>query len=125
MDANSRLGLASHWLYKEKSNLEATNQASQLLQVDLFLESSNKDSKLIKELTKIPIVDVIVTNNQKTYNIPASATVLDLAYQVDHEKFAYINAIFRFGERIPWDTQLENGDAIEITYADKPKINER
>lgn len=125
MDANSKLGLASHWLYKETNKSELTNEVSQRFQVNLFLESSQKDSSLIKELTKIPIIDVIVVNNQKTYSIPVNSTVLDLAYKVNAEKFGYINSIFKFGEKIAWDVQLENGDAIEITYNDKPTVTER
>ncbi|WP_052663617.1 RelA/SpoT family protein [[Mycoplasma] testudinis] len=126
MDQNSKLGYASHWLYKEKNNLDLTQEAMQRFQVELFAdESSNKNPALLKELTKIPIIDVIVTNNQNTYTIPASSTVLDLAYRVDPEKFAYINGIYLFGEKLAWDAHLENGDAIEITYHDKPQVSER
>ncbi|WP_033160275.1 RelA/SpoT family protein [Mycoplasmoides alvi] len=125
MDANSRLGLASHWRYKEKYQTVLVSEASKIFQLDLFLESTKKDAQLIKELTKIPIIDVIVTNNQQTYSIPASSTVLDLAYQVDSEMFKYIDNIFRFGEKVPWGINLENGDVIEITYNENPKIQEQ
>ncbi|WP_052663063.1 RelA/SpoT family protein [Mycoplasmoides pirum] len=124
MDANSRLGLASHWRYKEEYKTVLVNEASKIFQLDLFLNSTKKDTDLIKELTKIPVIDVIVTNNQNTYNIPASSTVLDLAYQVDPEQFKYIENIFRFGEKIPWGQNLDNGDVIEITYNKNPTIRE-
>lgn len=125
MDENSKLGLASHWSYKEGSQTDITKEAMQRFQIDIFANSNNKDPSLIKELTKIPIIDVIVTNNQKIYSIPASANVLDLAYLVNPEKFGFILGIFRFGEKIPWDTKLENGDTIEITYSNSPTINDK
>ncbi len=124
MDANSKLGLASHWRYKEESKAALTHEASKLFQLDLFLDASDKNARLVKELTKIPIVDVIVTNNQNTYSVPVSSTVLDLAYQVDPEQFKSIEDIFRFGEKIPWSVNPENGDVIEITYAKQPTIRE-
>lgn len=125
MDQNSKLGFASHWLYKEKDTTEFTHEAMQRLQVELFADTHSQNPLLMKELTKIPIIDVIVINDQNTYSIPASSTVLDLAYRVDPKKFAFIDTIYLFGEKLAWDNHFENGDVVEITYSDKMRINKR
>lgn len=124
MDENSKYGIASHWRYKE-NHRGLLVVARDRLQLDAFMDATGKSDELIKQLVKTPTVDVIVTNDGKIHSVPATSSILELAYRYDAQRFPYAQAAFRFGEKLPWDARLENGDAIEFVYGTNPFVNQR
>lgn len=111
-------GLAAHWKYKEQKD----NKTEILLTVNNvllrdFLLSTDKGIKTIKDVTTGTIFDVLILNSNKWITVSNGSTLLDVAYKYDINNFFNILAIYRNGERSHFDTHVETGDTIKISYS--------
>lgn len=111
-------GLAAHWKYKEQKD----NKTEILLTVNNvllrdFLSSTEKGIKTIKDVTTGTIFDVLILNSNKWITVSNGSTLLDVAYKYDINNFFNILAIYRNGERSHFDTHVETGDTIKISYS--------
>ncbi|MDC4183583.1 RelA/SpoT family protein [Mycoplasma bradburyae] len=128
MDRNSHLGLASHWAYKLNQDISQTDEyKTEVLnrfQVDIFNEKKAQDLSLIKDLTKGSLIDVLVSNNNKSYSLPSSITALELAYRVNPEEFIFLDKITCSNDIISFDKKLDDGDVVSFEYSSEVKISE-
>lgn len=121
-------GLAAHWLYKNKSEEvkkieDNTNQWISSI-IDLKQKSANAGELL--ENVKIDLFNqsvYIFTPKGKIVSLPRGATALDFAYIIHSEighysKFAIIN-----GEKLPLQTELHNGDMVEIKVSENSNVS--
>ena len=117
MDRDAELGIASHWVYKEKGG--SVSQSDARLQesiASLRQLLQHADETLVEGFSQQfdPDRVYIFTPKGDVVDMVAGATSLDFAYHVHSEighrcRGAKIN-----GSIVPLTTKLENGDRVEV-----------
>ena len=117
MDRDAELGIASHWVYKEKGG--SVSQSDQRLQqsiASLRQLLQHTDETLVEGFSQQfdPDRVYIFTPKGDVVDMVAGATPLDFAYHVHSEighrcRGAKIN-----GSIVPLTSKLENGDRVEV-----------
>jgi GTP diphosphokinase / guanosine-3',5'-bis(diphosphate) 3'-diphosphatase len=114
-------GVAAHWMYKSRSDAQATQQlGAHWLQSLIDIQDETRDANEFLEHVKIdlfPDAVYVFTPKSKIMALPKGATPVDFAYAIhsdvgDHCVAAQIN-----GEPVPLRTELHSGDVIEIVTA--------
>lgn len=114
-------GVAAHWMYKSRSDAQATQQlGAHWLQSLIDIQDETRDANEFLEHVKIdlfPDAVYVFTPKSKIMALPKGATPVDFAYAIhsdvgDHCVAAQIN-----GEPVPLRTELRSGDVIEIVTA--------
>ncbi len=119
MNEEAELGVAAHWAYKSDGKIDKTDgrQYRWLRELMDIVEHESKPEEFL-ENTKLELYQDQVfcfTPNGDLIALPRGATPIDFAYAV-HSKLgdqtvgAKVN-----GRIIPLNTQLVNGDQVEIT----------
>ncbi|TAN41453.1 MAG: bifunctional (p)ppGpp synthetase/guanosine-3',5'-bis(diphosphate) 3'-pyrophosphohydrolase [Nitrospirae bacterium] len=111
-------GIAAHWRYKERDNLDAKNAKFVAWLRELVKESS--DAKEFLEAVKgqvVPDTAYVFTPKGDIKELPVGSTPVDFAYdihtQVGHKCVgAKVN-----GRIVPLKYKLNNGDVVEIITA--------
>ncbi len=124
MHAVAEKGIAAHWIYKTKGNLqgpvsaqEAQRLGSLWLQSLVDIQDETRDASEFLEHVKIdlfPDAVYVFTPKSKILALPRGATVVDFAYAIhsdvgDHCVAAKVNA-----EAVALRTTLRSGDVVEI-----------
>ena len=119
MHKSATYGLASHWKYKGHEGL--TPNLKWLDELKQHSESSSDIDELLDATRKgLYSADIAVFSPKGTiFALPHGATVLDFAFAVHTEvglcaKEAYVNK-----RKVPFLTQLKNGDIVRIVTSDK------
>jgi len=117
MDRDAELGIASHWVYKEKGG--SVSQSDQRLQqsiASLRQLLQHADETLVEGFSQQfdPDRVYIFTPKGDVVDLVAGATPLDFAYHVHSEighrcRGAKIN-----GRIVPLTSKLQNGDRVEV-----------
>lgn len=122
MDDIAEKGLASHWSYKETQNAVEDNKDIDSLNlwykhIREHLENPERneidfldDIKLSLYLKEISVY----TPMGDVKMLPKGATVLDFAFDIHTELGAKCTGARVNGKMVPFSTQLENGDEVEI-----------
>jgi len=119
MEATAEIGVAAHWQYKEgSSKLKGVDTHVKWLRelVDI-LQSESSDPKEFMNLLKIDLFKdeiFVFTPNGDLQQLPIDATPIDFAFHV-HTEIGLHCLGAKVNQRIvPLNTQLQNGDVIEI-----------
>ena len=119
MEATAEIGVAAHWQYKEGSTkLKGVDTHVKWLRelVDI-LQSESSDPKEFMNLLKIDLFRdeiFVFTPNGDLQQLPIDATPIDFAFHV-HTEIGLHCLGAKVNQRIvPLNTQLQNGDVIEI-----------
>lgn len=116
-------GVAAHHKYKEASNrLQSQHSRVQLfknLEVLKFERPSPKQFKeaLVNYFAKERIILFDEKNNVYHFKKPINA--LDFAFLVHKEKCIYLKSVKINGRKQPLDTELSDGDVVEVTFGRK------
>ncbi|RUM67030.1 MAG: bifunctional (p)ppGpp synthase/hydrolase [Sulfurospirillum sp.] len=119
MHNTAQFGIAAHWKYKGYSALEP--KLSWLND----LKSQSDEGESLEEMYSLAKDDLysedisVFSPKGDLFTLPRGATVLDFAYAIHTEvgnsaKEAYINK-----KRVPFLTELKNGDIVTIKTGDK------
>ncbi len=123
MDIVAEVGIAAHWLYKDKpvgSHTTGTGQeklGTQWLQSLLDIQSETHDASEFWDHVKVdlfPDAVYIFTPKGKILAMPRGATVLDFAYAIHSSVGHHAVSARVAGKVVPLKTELKTGDAIEI-----------
>lgn len=129
----SELGVASHWNYKEKNNLDCKkinqqqDQYRWIRELIILFENSESASEVLKQ-HKLNIHNDEVfcfTPNGDIFNLAHGSTVIDFAYAIHSEVGNACVSAKVNGMIAPLRQALENGDQVEIitTKNSKPSPN--
>ncbi|MCF8199579.1 MAG: bifunctional (p)ppGpp synthetase/guanosine-3',5'-bis(diphosphate) 3'-pyrophosphohydrolase [Sulfuritalea sp.] len=114
-------GVASHWLYKDKSTLDQLQQKThKWLQSLVELQSTTGDSSEFLEHVKVdlfPSEVYVFSPKGKIFALPRGSTAVDLAYAVHTDIGDRCVACRINFEAMPLRTELRNGDRVEIVTA--------
>ncbi|MCF8175307.1 MAG: bifunctional (p)ppGpp synthetase/guanosine-3',5'-bis(diphosphate) 3'-pyrophosphohydrolase [Burkholderiaceae bacterium] len=114
-------GVASHWLYKDKSTLDQLQQKThKWLQSLVELQSTTGDSSEFLEHVKVdlfPSEVYVFSPKGKIFALPRGSTAVDLAYAVHTDIGDRCVACRINFETMPLRTELRNGDRVEIVTA--------
>ena len=132
MDKLAEIGIAAHWRYKEqvgkssKKN-DIDKQIEWLRELVEILKSEEKNSSEMMELLKVDLFhDEIFAFTPKgdVHKLQKGSTSIDFAFSIHSQvgmrcKGAKIN-----GKLAPLNTQLKNGDRVEIITSDNQSPNQ-
>jgi guanosine-3',5'-bis(diphosphate) 3'-pyrophosphohydrolase len=114
-------GVAAHWRYKEggKTDLEFEERVAWLRQlIEWHRELSGAEEFLESVKTDIFIDQVFVyTPKGEIKDLPKGATPLDFAYRVHTDLGHRCIGAKVNGKLVPFNTELKNGDVVEILAA--------
>lgn len=118
MNEEAELGVAAHWAYKQTDGkTKDTRQFRWLRELMDILENESRPEEML-ENTKLELYQDQVfcfTPNGDLIALPRGATPIDFAYAV-HSKLGDQTVGAKVNGRIvPLNTQLVNGDQVEIT----------
>ncbi len=122
MDQTAEIGVAAHWVYKERGVLKAEDNdinrhmrwLRELVEV-LQSEESNPDEflKLLKvDLFKDEIF--VFTPKGEVKSLPVDSTPIDFAFDVHTQVGLHCNSAKVNGKIVPLNIILKNGDSIEV-----------
>ncbi len=128
MHRTAEAGVASHWLYKARTESfsELQTRTHQWLQGLLDIQNNTNDSLEFLENVKVdlfPDAIYVFTPKGLIRALPKHATVLDFAYSIhtDIGQKAYTAKIN--GHETPLRTELSHGDVVEIITSEQSQPN--
>ncbi len=126
MDRLAEIGVAAHWRYKENKNQptkdkELDKHIAWLRDLVEMLQDDNRNPEEMMELLKVDLFDnEIFTFSPKgdVHKLKVNSTPIDFAFSIHTQvgmkcKGAKVN-----GKLVPLNTQLKNGDKIDIVTSE-------
>ncbi len=121
MHATAEMGIAAHWIYKEKA-LKKDYKNLKLLQDIYEWQSNLKDSKEFMKSLKMDLYEdeiFVFTPKGKIIKLGIGGTPIDFAYTIhteigNHTVGAKVN-----NKLVPLKTKLKSGDIVEILTSKK------
>ena len=124
----AEFGIAAHWKYKEKGSVAAgTNAEEQKLQwlrsiMDWQTQNSKEFMDLVKEDFDLFSGSVYCfTPNGEVKTLPAGSNTIDFAYAIHSAVGNRMVGAKINGQLVPIETQIQNGDRIEIMTSQNSK----
>jgi len=118
MHEYSEYGIASHWSYKSKNSTQFLSSADLKWVKELVeLGKAHKDQKEYLEYVKLDLfVDEIFVMTPKldVINLPEGACPLDFAFKIHNDIGAHASMAKVNGKPVKLNTELKNGDIVEI-----------
>ncbi len=124
-------GVASHWLYKNSSELSDSQRdvqphTHQWLQSLLDIQSQTGDAAEFLEHIKVdlfPETVYVFTPMSKIISLPRGSTPVDFAYQIHTDIGNACIAARINGELSPLRTELQSGDVVEVVTSPESRPN--
>ncbi|NMG74117.1 RelA/SpoT family protein [Aromatoleum diolicum] len=121
MHKHAELGVAAHWRYKEgKGHGGDYDEKIALLRSLLSWRDEVADSAdWVEKFKRASLDDAIyvLTPQGKVVDLPRGATPIDFAYRLHTDVGHHCRGAKVDGHLVPLNTQLENGQTVEITAA--------
>lgn len=125
MHEHAERGVAAHWHYKQKGKKVKSSQPSTKLIEDLsHLSEKIKDPDEFKSSLDLDFLKdriFVFTPDGDIIDLPAEATVIDFAYAIHSDIGNSATGAKINGRIAPLQTELSNGDIVEITVANRSK----
>ena len=129
MDQTAEIGVAAHWVYKEKGVLKAedTNlnrHMRWLRELVEVLQSEESDPDEFLKLLKVDLFKdeiFVFTPKGEVKSLPADSTPIDFAFDVHTQVGLHCIGAKVHGKIVPLNTILKNGDSIEILTSNNQK----
>ena len=121
MDHVAENGIAAHWLYKTKTEVEVTHIQSQakewLKKVADIQKKSESSMDFIRDMKidLFPDEVYVFTPKGEILSLPRGATALDFAYAVHTDIGNHAKEIVVNRHRVPFSYPLLNGQSVEVT----------
>ena len=120
----SEIGVAAHWLYKEKGDIKSGREFSWMRELLEILENAENTDDFLEntKLEMFPDQVFCFTPTGDVIALPSGATPVDFAYAVHSEVGDHCVGAMVNSRSMPLRTELENGDQVEIitSMAQKP-----
>jgi RelA/SpoT family (p)ppGpp synthetase len=120
-------GVASHWLYKGRSEgVNPDANTHQWLQSLLEIQSQTGDAAEFLEHIKVdlfPETVYVFTPKSRIITLPRGATPIDFAYQIHTDIGNTCIAARINGELSPLRTELKSGDVVEVVTSPTSRPN--
>lgn len=114
----AELGVAAHWKYKEGSQVKSKDEERFVwLRHILDWEHELKDPQEFMASLKVDLFQdevYVFTPQGKVLDLPFGATPVDFAYSIHTEVGQHCSGAKVNGRLVSLDTQLKNGDQVEI-----------
>ncbi len=123
MHHTAEYGIAAHWKYKE--GIDKHGDEEKFAWVRSLLEAQQDTDVLdfVHELKINMFADevFVFTPSGDVINLPAGATPIDFAYSIHSAVGNRMTGAKVNGRMVPYDTELQNGDIVEITTSGASK----
>jgi GTP pyrophosphokinase len=111
-------GVAAHWKYKDGASFKPKDEERFVwLRHILDWEQELKDPREFMASLKVDLFDdevYVFTPKGEVLDLPSGATPVDFAYMIHTEVGNRCSGAKVNGKLVPLDTQLKNGDSVEI-----------
>ena len=131
LDQLAEIGIAAHWRYKENNSKSKTQEIDKhvkwLRELVDNLQSENRGSNEMLELLKIDLFQdeiFVFTPNGDVHQLKANSTPIDFAFSIHSQVGFKCNGAKVNSKIVPLNTELKNGDKVEILTSDKHKPNQ-
>ena len=131
LDQLAEIGIAAHWRYKENNSKSKTQEIDKhvkwLRELVDNLQSENRGSNEMLELLKIDLFQdeiFVFTPNGDVHQLKANSTPIDFAFSIHSQVGFNCNGAKVNSKIVPLNTELKNGDKVEILTSDKHKPNQ-
>ena len=121
MDQTAEVGVAAHWIYKEKNSKSTSKEldrhVSWLRELVDILQSEEKDPDEFLNMLKVDLFQneiFVFTPKGDLVQLPAESTPIDFAFHVHSQVGLHCIGGKINGKIVPLNTALKNGDSIEI-----------
>lgn len=120
MNTEAEFGIAAHWKYKETGSKQADGNSDQKfawLRKVLEFEQDVSTAKEFVDNVKLDLFSdqvFVFTPMGDVFDLPRGATPIDFAYRVHTEIGHKTTGALLNGRIVTFDTELENGDIVEI-----------
>lgn len=121
----SELGMAAHWVYKSNEDLENNNNQQEWLgKIRSIMENLTESEDILSNVRLEMYNDQVFcfTPNGDVVALPKDSTPLDFAFEVSTELGILFSKAIVNGNSVPINTQLKNGDQVEILTGDNSII---
>ena len=131
MDKLAEVGVAAHWIYKEKqseisNNDKMNNYIKWLRELVDLMQSENKNPNELLELLKIDLFQdeiFVFSPGGDVHQLKQKSTPIDFAFSVHTQVGLKCSGAKVNGKIVPLNTELNNGDTIEIITSVKQHPN--
>ena len=126
MDQTAEVGVAAHWVYKEKKSKKSASHSLDrhmrwLRELVEVLQNEDKDPDEFLKLLKVDLFQdeiFVFTPNGDVIQLPMNSTPVDFAFSV-HTQVGYNCHGAKINKKIvPLNTELKNGDTVDILTSD-------
>lgn len=115
MDIIAEEGIAAHWRYKERKDLDGKEMKLVSWLRDLIKEISDPEELLdAVKAEVIPDTIYVFTPKGDVKELPIGSTPIDFAYSIHSEVGARCSGAKVNGRIVPLNYQLQSGDVVEI-----------
>ena len=127
MNQTAEIGVAAHWLYKEKGIVKADGSdidrhMSWLRELVEVLQSEESDPDEFLKLLKVDLFKdeiFIFTPKGEVKSLPMNSTPIDFAFEIHTQVGLHCSGAKVNGKIVPLNTVLNNGDSIEVLTSTK------
>lgn len=131
MHEEAEYGIAAHWVYTEKGKPKTgakvpAKQLEWVNQLRDWQKEMSGDSKEFFESLKIDFFKnriFVFTPKGDVKDLPERATVLDFAFAVHTDLGLRVSGAKANGKMVKLESELRNGDVVEILKAKEPKVS--
>ena len=118
MHQTAEYGIAAHWKYKQGMANEklGTEEAFEWVRKLLESQQDTDAEEFVRTLKVDMFADevFVFTPRGDVINLPAGATPIDFAYNIHSAVGNQMTGAKVNGRMVPFDTQLKNGDIVEV-----------
>lgn len=123
MHRTAEYGIAAHWKYKEGVDKHRDEEKFAWVRSLLEAQQDTDATEFVHELKIDMFSDevFVFTPNGDVINLPAGATPIDFAYSIHSAVGNRMTGAKVSGRIVTYDTQLQNGDIVEIITSKSSK----
>ncbi len=122
MHATAEMGIAAHWMYKEKKSLKKDYKNLKLLNDIKEWQKDLKDTREFMKSLKMDLYEdeiFVFTPQGKIIKLASGATPVDFAFAIHTEVGLHTTGAKVNNKIVPLKTKLRSGDIVEILTSKK------
>ena len=123
MHHTAEYGIAAHWKYKEGIDKHKDEEKFAWVRSLLEAQQDTDAQEFVHELKINMFADevFVFTPSGDVINLPAGATPIDFAYSIHSAVGNRMTGAKVNGRMVPYDTELQNGDIVEVITSNASK----
>lgn len=126
MDYAANYGIASHWMYKEKTVFKNNTELLYELMGDVLEDEKREEKKSkVKKISENRVFDILILNSNEWTICNDSLSLLDIAYKYNKNDFLTLSSVIVNNEKVPLYYKVKSGDAIKFNYSTIIKVEEK